>query len=78
MCAFFSRLPFDNSNAAITNKKIDQIPKSNFDKIRTRIKKFKNPNTVLENLCKVERIIGIMIFEVFPLCIANNFNKVKS
>jgi hypothetical protein len=71
--AFLIRLPFDTSNAVIINKKIDQIPNSNLVKILASIKKFKKPKTVLENLCSVDKTIGIIIFEVFPLCISCYF-----
>jgi hypothetical protein len=71
--AFLIRLPFESSKAAITNKKIDHIPKSNFVSKRASIKKFKNPKTVLENLWRVDRIIGNIIFEVLPLSINSNF-----
>jgi hypothetical protein len=71
--AFLIRLPFDSSKAATTNKKIDQMPKSNFVSKRASIKKFKNPKTVLENLWRVDSIIGKTIFEVLPLSINSNF-----
>ena len=48
MCAFFNKLLLDISKAAITKRKIDQIPNSVFVNIRTKRKKFKNPNKVLE------------------------------
>jgi hypothetical protein len=57
ICAFFSRLPFDISNAATTNKNIDQIPNSVLGKTLASIKKFKKPNRVLENLWRIDSTI---------------------
>ena len=66
MCAFFKRLPFDISNAATTNRKIDQIPSSFFGKTLASIKKFKKPNNVLENLWRIDSTIGIVMCEDEP------------